>query len=156
MQHLWTNHLFDEDAWDQQRNWPSEPHFCCCISNKCILLNSLKTSYGGHLFPFQGFPLVPASIHAVARKKYFDDKWVMFQKALKINGRCLYVLINVRQGVGSSIHAHVFVCVWACVLWAADSTDWYVFLSVAVGWVWKPICSTQSMVPLWQRFLWVC
>jgi len=25
-----------------------------------------------------GFPLVPASIHAVARKKYFDDKWVTF------------------------------------------------------------------------------
>lgn len=23
---------------------------------------------------FKGFPLVPASIHAVARKKYFDDK----------------------------------------------------------------------------------
>ena len=26
------------------------------------------------VFSFPGFPLVPASIHAVARKKYFDDK----------------------------------------------------------------------------------
>lgn len=27
-----------------------------------------------HSPPLPGFPLVPASIHAVARKKYFDDK----------------------------------------------------------------------------------
>lgn len=45
-----------------------------------------------------------------------------------------------------SVHVHVFVCVCACVFWAADSTDWYVFPSVAVGWVWKPICSMRFMV----------
>lgn len=33
-----------------------------------------------------GFPLVPASIHAVARAKYFNDKWVvcLFLKDLSI------------------------------------------------------------------------
>lgn len=144
--YFWTNNLFDEEVWDQQSKRPSKPHFYCCINDKWISLNSLNTSYGGHLFPVQGFPLVPASIHAVARKKYFDDKWVMFQKRLKINRRCLYVFVCVRQGVCRSTHMHVFVRVWVCVFWAADSTDWYVFPSVAVGWVWKPICSTQSMV----------
>ncbi|XP_010772958.1 calcitonin gene-related peptide type 1 receptor [Notothenia coriiceps] len=44
---------------------------------------SLKTSYGCHLSPVQGFPLVPASIHAVARKKYFDDNcWMSVETHL--------------------------------------------------------------------------
>ena len=118
--------------------------FYCCVNDKWISLNSLKTSYGRHLSPVQGFPLVPASIHAVARKKYFDDKWVMFQKLVQINRRCLRMCSSV---CGTEcVHLHGFVSVCACVFWAAGSIDWYVFPSVAVGWVWKPICSTRSMV----------
>lgn len=93
-------------------------NFYCCMNDKWISLNPLKTSHGHHLFLIQGFPLVPASIHAVARKKYFDDKWVMFQKLLQINRRCLHTCSSVcgkereREDPYTCMFLYVFVHVY--------------------------------------------
>lgn len=48
----------------------------------------------------------------------------MFQKPLKMKRRCLHTC---SQRACWSIQVHIFECVCACVFWAADSSDWYVF-----------------------------
>lgn len=84
---IFSNHLYNDICerliYVLRKNKLTPFSFYCRKNDKWISLKSLKTSYGCHLSPVQGFPLVPASIHAVARKKYFDDKWVMFQDFCK-------------------------------------------------------------------------
>lgn len=70
-------------------------------------------------FPLPGFPLVPVSIHAVARKKYFDDKWVMFHKTCANKQRGLHMCSVGRDGVRACrpVHICVFImCVFVCIL----------------------------------------
>ena len=85
--------------------------------------------------PVQGFPLVPVSIHAVARKKYFDDKWVMSQELLQINRRYLHMCWTVCGRVRACRSAHVCfrMCVCMCILGGREY--WLICFSFCSCWM---------------------
>lgn len=82
------------------------------------------------------------------KEKVFRWQVSNVPELMQINRRCLHMCSIACGSLGGCTDRHtcMFLYVCACVFWAAGSTDWYVFPSVAVGWVWIPICFTQFMV----------